>query len=116
LPLHGRTEMPLRTSPSATVTLRVGEQSFGPSSADRQGFVKIPIEVPPGMRTGVARAVDRDGNVKETQVDLQPPAFRRVLVVAPPLLEVGGYAEVAVLGLDALGESAAPGRLSLRTS
>jgi hypothetical protein len=116
LPLHGSTEMPLRTSPLATVTLRVGDQSFGPAAADRMGNVTVPIRVPPGMRTGVARAVDRNGNVKETEVDLQPPPFRRVLVIAPPVLEVGSYAEVAVIALDALGEPAAVGRLSLRDS
>jgi hypothetical protein len=116
LPLHGSTEMPLRTSPLASVTLRVGELSFGPAAADRMGNVTVPIRVPPGMRTGVARAVDRNGNVKETEVDLQPPPFRRVLVIAPPVLEVGSYAEVAVIALDAQGEPAAPGRLSLRDS
>ena len=84
LPLHGVTEMALRTSSSAAVTLRVGERSFGPVTADHNGHVKIPIEVPPGLRTGIARAVDHDGNVKETEVDLQPAPFRRVLVVAPP--------------------------------
>jgi hypothetical protein len=116
LPLHGATDMSLRTSPSASVTLRVGEQAFGPVTADHQGHVKIPIEVPPGMRMGVARAVDHNGNVKETEVDLQPAPFRRVLVVAPPALEVGSFVEVAVLALDALGEPAAPGRISLRAS
>jgi hypothetical protein len=114
LPLHGTTEMPLRTNPSASVTLRVGGESFGPVAADRQGHVKIPIQVPPGMRTGLARAVDHNGNVKETEVDLQPAPFRRALVIAPPVLEVGSFVEVAVLALDAMGEAAAPGRLSLR--
>jgi hypothetical protein len=116
LPLRGATDMALRTSPLASVTLRVGDHSFGPVTADRLGHVRIPIEVPPGMRTGSARAVDHDGNVKETEVDLQPEPFRRVLVIAPPALEVGSFAEVAVLALDALGEPAAPGRLSLRAS
>jgi hypothetical protein len=116
VPLHGTTEVPLRTSPSASVTLRVAGQSFGPVTADRQGRVKIPIRVPPGVRTGIARAVDRNENVKETEVDLQPAPFRRVLVVAPPVLEVGSFAEVAVLALDGSGEPTAPGRLSLHAS
>jgi hypothetical protein len=116
LPLHGKTEMPLRTSPSAQVTLRVGDQWFGPVAADKQGHVKIPIEVPPGLRVGLARAVDHNGNVKETEVDLQPAPFRRVLIIAPPLLEVGSFVEVAVLALDPFGEPAATGRLSLHTT
>jgi hypothetical protein len=116
LPLHGKTEMPLRTSPSAQVTLRVGDQWFGPVAADKQGHVKIPIEVPPGLRVGLARAIDHNGNVKETEVDLQPAPFKRVLIVAPPVLEVGSLVEVAVLALDPFGEPAAPGRLSVHTT
>ncbi|HSZ83117.1 MAG TPA: hypothetical protein VLA14_12585 [Polyangia bacterium] len=116
LPLHGMTEMALRTSPLAQVTLRVGEQSFGPVGADHLGHVKIPIEVPPGLRVGTARAVDHNGNVKETEVDLQPAPFRRVLILAPDVLQVGSFVEVSVLGLDAAGEAAAPGRMSLRAT
>jgi hypothetical protein len=116
LSLHGTTEMPLRTSPSAQVTLRVGEQWFGPLTADKQGHVKIPIEVPPGLRIGTARAVDHNGNVKETEVDLQPAPWKRVLIVAPPILEVGSFVEIAVLALDPLGEPAAPARLSLHST
>jgi hypothetical protein len=114
LPLRGTTEMALRTSPSAQVTLRVGEQSFGPVAADKNGHVKIPIEVPPGLRVGTARAIDHNGNVKETEVDLQPAPFKRVLIIAPPVAEAGSFVEVAVLALDAAGEPAVPGRLSLR--
>jgi hypothetical protein len=116
LPLHGATEMPLRTSPSAQVTLRVGDRWFGPVGADKQGHVKIPIEVPPGLRVGLARAVDHNGNVKETEVDLQPAPFKRVLICAPPLLEVGSFVEVAVLALDPFGEPAVAGRISLHTT
>ena len=116
LALHASTEMALRTSPLAQVTLRVGERSFGPAAADKQGHVKIALEVPPGVRVGMARAVDHNGNAKETEVDLQPAPFPRVLVIAPPLLEVGSFAEVAVLALDATGEPAATGRLSLRAA
>ncbi|MDB4980889.1 MAG: hypothetical protein JWM82_1641 [Myxococcales bacterium] len=116
LPLRGTTDVPLRTSPQASVTIRVGDQPFGPVLADRQGHVEVPVEVPPGARTGVARAVDRNGNIKETEVDLQPAAFPRVLILAPASLEVGSFAEVTVLALDPGGELAASGRLSLRAS
>jgi hypothetical protein len=116
LPLRATTDLPFRTSPLASVTIRVGEQQFGPVAADRQGHVEVPVEVPPGSRTGVARAVDRNGNVKETEVDLQLPPFARVVIVAPPSLEVGTTGEVTVYALDPMGEAAAPGRLSLRAS
>jgi hypothetical protein len=116
LPLRGTTNVPLRTSPQASVTIRVGDQSFGPVVADRQGHVEVPVEVPPGTRSGVARAVDRNGNIKETEVDLQPAPFSRVLILAPASFEVGSLAEVTVRALDPGGALAAPGRLSLRAS
>ena len=39
----------------------VADRSFGPVVADRQGRVEIPILVPPGVRAGIARAVDHNG-------------------------------------------------------
>jgi len=117
VPLHGNTELPLRTDAGASVTVRVADRTFGPVQADRQGHVKIPVQVPPGLRIGVARAVDQDGNLRETEVDLQPAPFTRVVVVAPPgLLEAGSFADVAVLAVDPTGEWVPAPRLSLRAS
>ena len=81
--LEGSTVVPFHTSAGATVTMRVADRSFGPVTADRQGRVEIPIRVPPGVRAGVARAVDHNGAARETEVDLQQAPFPRVLVLAP---------------------------------
>jgi hypothetical protein len=116
LPLHGTTEVPLRSDPGASVTLRIQDRTFGPVTADRQGHVKIPVEVPPGVRDGVARAVDATGNLRETDVDLQPAPFPRVLIVPPPAIEAGNFADVAVLAVDPAGEWVPSPRLSLRAS
>jgi hypothetical protein len=116
VPLFGSTEVPLRTNPAAAVTLRVGDRTFGPVTADMHGHVKIPVEVPPGIRMGTARAVDRAGNLRETDVDLQPNPFRRVLIIAPDALEVGSFTEVAVLAVDPAGVLVPPARISLRAS
>jgi hypothetical protein len=116
VPLHGSTEVPLRTNPAAAVTLRIGDRTFGPVTADRQGHVKIPVEVPPGIRMGVARAVDRTGNLRETDVDLQPAPFRRVLIVAPEALEVGSFVEVSVVAVEAAGLPVPAARVSLHAS
>ena len=116
VPLYGSTEVPLRTNPSAAVTLRVGDRVFGPVTADVRGHVKIPVEVPPGVRLGTARAVDRAGNLRETDVDLQPSPFRRVLIIAPEALEVGSFTEVAVAAVDPAGLPVPPARISLRAS
>jgi hypothetical protein len=116
LPLYGRTEMPFRSDGGAEVTLRIGDRTFGPVVADHQGMLKIPIEVPPGVRRGQARAVARDGNVRETDVDLQPAPFLRVLVAAPAALEVGSFADVWAFATDASGAPVPASRLTLRSS
>jgi hypothetical protein len=110
--LEGSTAVPFHTGPGASVTMRIGEQSFGPVSADRQGRAEIPIRVPPGISVGLARATDRNGT-RETQVDLQLPPFPRVLLMAPPAVEAGSFAEVTVLALAPDGTPAASESLSL---
>lgn len=115
LPLHAATEMPFRTSADAEVTLRVADHSFGPVAADPQGRVKIPIVVPPGVAEGLARAIDRDGNVKETLVDLQPAPFPRLLVLPPTQMEVGRPSPVVVFAVEPNGEPVPDSRITLRS-
>ncbi len=98
--LEGATVVPFRTNPGAAVTLRVAKRVFGPVVADREGRAEVPVEVPPGARTGLARAVDQNAAARETEVDLQLPAFPRIAVVAPPRLEAGSFAEVAVFAVE----------------
>jgi hypothetical protein len=94
----------------------VAERLFGPVVADRQGHVDIPIEVPPGVHVGSARAVDHNAAVRETEVDLQLPSFPRVLVLAPPLVEVGSFAEISVLAVDGDGTPTVASHLALGAS
>jgi hypothetical protein len=114
--LEGSTVVPFHTSPGATVTMRVAERSFGPVNADRQGRVEIPIRVPPGVRAGVARAVDHNGAARETEVDLQQAPFPRVLVLAPATLDVGSFSEIVLLGVEPDGTPAGANRLTLGAS
>jgi hypothetical protein len=114
--LEGSTVVPFHTSPGASVTMRVADRIFGPVIADRQGHVDIPIEVPPGVRAGVARAIDHNAAVRETEVDLQLPPFPRVAVVAPLALEVGSFAEIAVLALEGDGAPIPAAQLTLGAS
>jgi hypothetical protein len=116
LALHAAAEVPFLTSANASVTLQVGERTFGPARADGAGHVKIPIVVPPGLRAGLARAVDRFGNARETSVDLQPTPFDRLLIVAVPEAEVGSFAEISVFGVDARGAPLGKGAVTLRSS
>jgi hypothetical protein len=49
LPLWGQGQAEVRTRAGAPVTLRVGEESFGPVQADETGLARIPVRVPPGV-------------------------------------------------------------------
>jgi hypothetical protein len=114
--LEGSTVVPFHTSPGASVTMRVGDRNFGPVTADQRGHVEIPILVPPGVRAGIARAVDHSGATRETDVDLQPAPFVRVVVLAPPTLDVGSFSEIVLLAAEADGAPADPARLTLSAS
>ena len=85
-----------------------------PGGGRRQGHVEIPIDVPPGVRKAAARAVDRNGASRETEVDLQLPAVpARAACWRPPALEVGSFTEIIVAALDENGAPAAPDQLTL---
>jgi len=116
LPLYGATEMPFRTSASALVSVRVANQTFGPTRADTQGNVTIPIVVPPGVREGSARAIDPNGTSRDTLVDLQPAPFQQVMIVATSPFEVGSFAEVSTFAINTRGEPMASGKTTLRAS
>jgi hypothetical protein len=51
VPLHGRGEALVRTRRGAEITVRIGERSFGPARADDAGLARVPVEVPPGVRS-----------------------------------------------------------------
>ena len=114
--LEGSTVFPFRTSGGASVTMRVGGQTFGPAVADRQGHVEIPIVVPPGVQKADARAVDRNGESRDTQVDLHLPPYPRVVLLAPDAFEAGSLSEVVVLGVDERGDPEPADRLALAAS
>jgi hypothetical protein len=114
--LEGSTVFPFHTEGRAQVTMRVADRQFGPVIADRQGHVEIPIDVPPGVRKAEARAVDRSGASRATEVDLQLPPFPRIIVLAPAALEVGSFAEIIVSALDENGAPARGDKLTLSAS
>jgi hypothetical protein len=116
IPLEGSTVFPFHTNGGATVTMHVGGRQFGPVVADKQGHVEIPISVPPGVQKGEARAVDRNGESRETEVDLHLPPTPRVLVLAPAQVEAGSLSEIAVLAVDESGAPQTPRELSLVAS
>jgi hypothetical protein len=92
-----------RTDPGAAVTLRIGEKEFGPQRAGRDGNVRVPVVVPPGIGYGVARSVNGFGQATEQTIDLRIPPFRRMLLAAPEAIAAGTVREVAVYAVDASG-------------
>jgi hypothetical protein len=114
--LDGSTVFPFHTSAGTSVTMKVGGRQFGPVIADRQGRVEIPIQVPPGVRSAVARAVDQAGAARETEVDLQLAPFPRLVVLAPTTLDAGSFAEIVVLAVEPDGAQVAPAQLTLTAS
>jgi hypothetical protein len=114
--LDGSTVFPFHTSAGTSVTMKVGGRQFGPVVADRQGRVEIPIQVPPGVQTGVARAVDHAGAARETEVDLQLAPFPRVIVLAPTPLDAGSFSEIVVLAVAPDGTPVPASQLTLGAS
>jgi hypothetical protein len=103
VPLRAAASPAFRTDPGAAVTLRIGEKEFGPQQAPRDGNVRIPVVVPPGITFGVARSTNQFGETTEQTVDLKIPSFRRMLAAAPETIVAGRVEEIAVYAVDAAG-------------
>jgi hypothetical protein len=82
LPLIASEKLPVHTKPGSRVELRIGEVVFGPVVADAAGNAKVPVKIPPGQGTARVRVRDPFGNVNETSVDLRPPPFPRIRILA----------------------------------
>jgi hypothetical protein len=96
IPLFGKTTLPVGTREGARVTVLVGEQTFGPITADRRGNAVVPIEVPPGVLEVVARSAEGATETQKTvPVDL-PPYNRLTLAVTPYLIEADGRSSATV--------------------
>jgi hypothetical protein len=85
LPLWGQGTAEVRTRPGAPVSLRVGEEVFGPLEADAQGVARVPVRVPPG-------------------VEHASFGTRRIALGVPPLPHVQAIAEQPVVTGDAAHE------------
>jgi hypothetical protein len=50
IPLFGQGDARVRAAPGSKITLRIGDRSFGPRIAGKDGIAVIPVVVPPGVR------------------------------------------------------------------
>ncbi|MEO5769345.1 MAG: hypothetical protein ABIS92_13420, partial [Polyangia bacterium] len=114
--LPAATSFPLRTSPNAMVSMEIAGRLFGPQQADSDGNVSLAIVVPPSVASGRARAVNKFGMASETDVDLQPRDYPRVLLIAPLSGRAGDTVEVEVWAVQPSGDPAPPEEIDLRAS
>lgn len=116
LPVFGRDTLALQTKPSSRVEVRIGGATFGPVRSSAAGRARIPVLVPPGIRTATVQVRDSFGNETETAFDLRPPAFRRVRVLASA--PSASWADAApvwleIFAVDPLGRPARRAELSV---
>jgi hypothetical protein len=50
IPLWGEGDARVPGAPGASITLRIGDRTFGPATVNRDGIAVIPVVVPPGVR------------------------------------------------------------------
>jgi len=76
LPCSGRTELAIETEPAAQVTVEVAGARFGPRRADRQGRLKLPVEVGPHAHEArvIAELADQS-KIRVIPLNLPPSAW-----------------------------------------
>jgi hypothetical protein len=74
--------MVIETRPGSKVEAVAGGRVLGQGSAQDDGTVRLPMLVPPGVRTAVLKITDKLGNTTEKPLDLAPPPFSRVRLAA----------------------------------
>lgn len=119
VPLAAAIDLRGRSEPGVRTTVTVGGRSFGPATADAAGRFTIPVVVPPDARIGVADSVDRIGNRRRKEIDLQlPPVDRLACAAWPRAMRADGRSTAAVwcVASSPAGEPAADARLVLSAS
>jgi hypothetical protein len=82
IPLIASERLPVQTKPKSQVELAIGTTVYGPVRTNASGKVRVAVKVPPGIRTARVRVRDPFGNVNDTTVDLRPPHFARLKLIA----------------------------------
>jgi hypothetical protein len=99
IPLMGKVDFPVQTTPDAAVVLRLGDREYGPVKAAADGRAMVPIIVPPGMAQATMISVV-GGQRTETPIELGVPEARRLAVM--PLLKGVPSDEAAVVPVRVL--------------
>ncbi len=78
LPILARTTIPVQTRRSSKVTIRVGEQSFGPLDSGPRGRIRADLLVPPRVSEAVVEVVDEAGLRSRKRIAIQSPPFNEL--------------------------------------
>ncbi len=119
VPLHlwGKGQTTVRTKPKSSVTVFIGNESFGPVAAEANGAAKVDIVVPPGPENAVARSVDEVGNESQKTIDLGVPTFNRLAAIAlDDTVTPEGSARVLAFVVDKKGEPLFDAKLTGKSS
>jgi hypothetical protein len=101
---RGAVAFPIQGPPGSSLSLRIGDQTFGPVVADASGNAALPIEVPPGTRQAT-QIIEQGPNRTEGTLDLSPPATRRLAwIPSPGPVPVGERTTLHALVLQADGQ------------
>jgi hypothetical protein len=84
VPLHGSTTLKVQTGAGSSVVAVVGEQRFGPMTADARGRATIPILVPPGVRSAQVEVTNKAGLLTTSGQEIDVPPYSRITVAAVP--------------------------------
>ncbi|WP_240360471.1 hypothetical protein [Pyxidicoccus caerfyrddinensis] len=97
IPLLGKTQLDVSTAAGASVVVEVGGTRFGPVQADDSGRARVPVEVPPGVRSASVLATRETLRTRAT-IPLDPPQevpLVAALTPSPLPLREGGWLLVA---------------------
>lgn len=99
LPCSGRTELAIETEPSAQVTVEVAGARFGPRRADRQGRLKLPVEVgPQAHEARVIAELSDQSKIRVLPLNLPPSPW--LLAPSPPSSVEGAPVTVVLVVPD----------------
>ncbi|AKF82307.1 hypothetical protein MFUL124B02_27015 [Myxococcus fulvus 124B02] len=98
VPLAASVNLPGTTEKDARISIEIAGESFGPVTAGPDGRFRLPIVVPPGHRFGKGSVMDRAGNVRRENIDLNlPPTDGLACVLQPQRLPADGVSRARLV-------------------
>lgn len=119
VPLWGKGRLKVSTKPESEVVANIGNETFGPVTADKAGNAFIDVLAPPGPERAVAQSKDPAGNESSKVVSLGVPAFNRLALITVDEVAVAdgtGEAQLLTFAVDKKGEPLFEAELEVKAS